>query len=145
MDCKVFLHKILNSGGSKGALGTPPWDPISFIFMQFSAHILPNNRLVPPSPLGKSWLCHCMKHKIYTWYLRRIDSFYCHEVVFAILTVFTQQYYLLKWVWGDLIIFLLGIFLITLWQAVILESFTDTEWLLVFQIRIPNFLIISNE
>ena len=36
-------------GGSKGALGmSTPLSPISFIFMQFSANISSNNRLVAP-------------------------------------------------------------------------------------------------
>ena len=41
----------------------PPLDPISFIFMQFSANKLPNNRLMHSLwgwfPSGKSWICHC--------------------------------------------------------------------------------------
>ena len=50
------------SGDSKGAPGIS--SPISFIFMQFSAKILPNNRLSPPpigalSPMtGKCWIRH---------------------------------------------------------------------------------------
>ena len=35
------------TGWSKGALGTRAPGPISFIFMQFSAKILPNNRILP--------------------------------------------------------------------------------------------------
>ena len=31
----------------RGTLGTHPPSPISFIFMQFSTGILPNNRLLP--------------------------------------------------------------------------------------------------
>ena len=34
------------TGLSKGALGTRAPGPISFIFMQFSAKILPNNRIL---------------------------------------------------------------------------------------------------
>ena len=35
------------TGWSKGALGTRAPGPISFIFMKFSAKILPNNRILP--------------------------------------------------------------------------------------------------
>ena len=42
------------SGESKGH--APPIGPNSFIFMQFSAQILQNNRLAPP---GKPWTFHC--------------------------------------------------------------------------------------
>ena len=55
--------------GSKGDTRDAPFRPISFIFMQFSAKILPKNRILPqvqglaaPSgvdaPSGKSWIRH---------------------------------------------------------------------------------------
>ena len=42
-----------------------PWDPNSFIFMQFSEKKLQNNRLAHPlwelaSPSRKSWIRHCL-------------------------------------------------------------------------------------
>ena len=45
----LFSKKYLVTGGSKGgARVTRPLSPHSFIFMQFSAKILLNNRFLPP-------------------------------------------------------------------------------------------------
>ena len=43
-------------GGCRGGRGTcgPPFSPFSFVFMQFLAHIVPNNRLAPPG-VGAPW------------------------------------------------------------------------------------------
>ena len=57
----------VNSGGSKRAPGARPVSKNSFIFMQFLANILQNNRLAHPSPLevgvpyGESWISHYLK------------------------------------------------------------------------------------
>ena len=42
----------------------PPLGSIYLIFMQFSANIVPDNRLLPPllgmaAPSGKAWIRHC--------------------------------------------------------------------------------------
>ena len=60
----LLVSSHTNIDGSKGGRDTClPLGPISFIFMQVSAKILPNNRpqtqrLVPPPPSGKSWIRH---------------------------------------------------------------------------------------
>ena len=56
-------HAVVVNGGSKGAPETcPPIGSISFIFLQFSANIFPNNRFsaqtqrLVPSSSGISWI-----------------------------------------------------------------------------------------
>ena len=58
---KVADVSVADIGGTKEA--SPRLSPIVFHFMQFSAKIMPNNRLAPPPPPGvgvhhsiKSWL-----------------------------------------------------------------------------------------
>ena len=68
----LLVPKSHTSGGSKGgARDAPPLGPISFIFMQFSGKIWPNNRFLPPPlelapppphpPSGKFWIRHCTR------------------------------------------------------------------------------------
>ena len=61
---RIFLNSSI--GGSKGALEMGP--PLSA--MQFSIKLLLKNRLaspplelVPPPPIGKSWIRHCFNFK----------------------------------------------------------------------------------
>ena len=64
--CMSILHHTRGTQGTRQHL--PPW-PICFIFMQFSANILSNSKLVPPLlgwhlplpalPPGKSCMHHC--------------------------------------------------------------------------------------
>ena len=64
---KQTMHSQPTYTGTKAAskreVADPPLSPILFfIFMRFSANIMPNNRLVPPEvgapPPGKSWIRH---------------------------------------------------------------------------------------
>ena len=55
---------MVHPGGSRDARPPPPVQFL-FIFMQFSAKLLPNNRLASDSlglapPSGKSWVRRCM-------------------------------------------------------------------------------------
>ena len=59
-----IIWPITNDWVIDGFKGLSPLSSNSFIFMQFSAEILPNNRFVPklrdwhPQPSFKSWICH---------------------------------------------------------------------------------------
>ena len=43
---------VADPGGARGMRTTPSWSSISLIYVEFSANILPNNRLKPPSGPG---------------------------------------------------------------------------------------------
>ena len=60
---KVFIKSLADPRGALWTL-SPSLGPISFIFMQFMAKILSNNRFLAqtqelaPLPFGKSWIRH---------------------------------------------------------------------------------------
>ena len=56
-----FILKTQYSGRTRDDGGVTPLSAFFLIFMQFSAKVMPNNRLAPPCwrPSGKSWIRHC--------------------------------------------------------------------------------------
>ena len=59
----VLQSPLVDLGACKECMSLPLFNVFIFIFMQFSANTMPNNRLAPHSgvgaPSGKSWIRHC--------------------------------------------------------------------------------------
>ena len=53
--------------------GAPPPKSIVFIFMQFLAKIMPDNRLAPPGVDAPSWICDCTQLFLFWLTLKKIN------------------------------------------------------------------------
>ena len=75
----LYMNKESNGGSRK--VDIPSLGPISFIFMQVLAKILPNNRFCAKlkswySPFGKSWIRHCILQEIGPFYAIAVNKWH---------------------------------------------------------------------